>query len=99
MKDNLRRHGISYAVLEPSEKQELMRLGETLDHKVKDIFLINTWQTYQRWLNIERNGGKLKKPGRLRTISQTTRDLIVRMARENIEWGFYADSRRTEKVG
>jgi hypothetical protein len=43
MKDCLARHGIAYPVLEPGEKKELLRLGALLGHKVKDLFIVNTW--------------------------------------------------------
>ena len=87
MKAVLKRHGINYAVLEPEEKKELLRQGSLLDHKINDIFLINTYSTYRKWLAIDRNGGTLKKPGRLRTISRNVRELVVRLANENPDWG------------
>jgi hypothetical protein len=58
-----------------------------LDHKINDIFLINTYSTYRKWLAIDRNGVTLKKPGRLRTISRNVRELVVRLANENPDWG------------
>ena len=88
MKNCLARHGIAYPVLEPEEKRELLRLGAKLGHKVKDLFVINTWSTYRRWLQIERKGDTLKKPGCKRSIPRETCDLVIRMARENLEWGY-----------
>ncbi|MHC4884150.1 MAG: helix-turn-helix domain-containing protein [Planctomycetota bacterium] len=88
LKACLQRHGIKYAVLEPEEKEELLRLGELLGHDVKDIFLVNSISTYRKWRSTKENGGKLKRPGRLRTITQETVDHILRFARQNTDWGY-----------
>jgi putative transposase len=87
MKGCLARHGIAYPVLEPGEKRELLRLGALLGHKVKDLFVVNTWATYRHWLRIERSGNTHKRPGRHRSISEAVCRLVVRLAKENADWG------------
>ena len=99
MKACLARHGFDYPVLEPEEKKELLRLGALLDHKVKDLFVVNTWSTYRRWRRIERKGGEVKKPGLRRIIPEAICQLVVRMARENTDWGLRRIAGEIRKLG
>ena len=49
-------------ILDPQDRCHLLRLGEELGHRVKDIIAIVTYQTYQRWLREQKQG---RKPGRV----------------------------------
>jgi len=73
--------------LSPKERRWLMLIGSEIDHNVKDILIIVTWQTYLRWIREENRGIAHQPVGRKRKITQQIRDLIVRLAKSNPQWG------------
>jgi putative transposase len=69
----------------PEERAELMRLGELLGHDVADAMLVVKPDTYKSWLKPKEE--KQRKPGRPRTAEATV-NLILRIASENLTWGY-----------
>ena len=71
-------------ILSPAERQRLLKMGLEVDHAVEHTLAIVNIKTYRRWLRDERGGREPKKVGRPR-LSKTLRDLIIRMAKENVD--------------
>ena len=82
----------------PEEKAELLRLGAMMDHDVGDVMQIVQPKTYRRWLRESRNEVPFRRPGRPR-IAEATRELVVRLARENIFWGYRRIVGELKKLG
>lgn len=74
-------------IVDPKDRFYLLRLGSELDHQVKDIIGIVSYQTYQRWVREQRDGKKVGAVGRPR-MRKEIRELVVRIARENVQWGY-----------
>lgn len=73
-------------ILSPEDRLLLLRAGKALDHQVHDVLGLVSVKTYQRWLREEQAG---KEPGRVGRpkMAQEVRDLIIRMAKDNLGWG------------
>ena len=71
----------------PAEKSELLRLGAACDHNITDLMEIVKPATYRRWVNQFNKGQSFKPLGRPR-LTQELRDAAIRMAKENILWGY-----------
>jgi putative transposase len=71
----------------PDEKAELLRWGALMDHNIQDVMHIVKPATYRRWLCQSLKGTEFKKSGRP-PLAKETRELIVRLATENIAWGY-----------
>jgi putative transposase len=82
----------------PGERAELLRLGALLDHDVADLMHIVRPETYKRWLRERRSGYVPKKAGRPPT-AQAVRELVERMARENLRWGYRRIVGELRKLG
>jgi putative transposase len=63
-----------------------MKVGAELKHAVEHILQIVNIKTYRRWQREERDGRQPGKVGRPR-MAQSLRDLIVRLAKQNVGWG------------
>ena len=74
-------------VPDPDEKAELLRLGAEFDHDIAEVLEIVQPRTYRRWLSDGRKGRQPKRSGRPR-IGQDIRDLVVRMGKGNLLWGY-----------
>lgn len=74
-------------ILSPEDRVRLLRIGNELNHDVKDVLGIVTYQTYRRWIREQRADQTPKRVGRPR-ISALRRKLILRFAKENRGWGY-----------
>jgi putative transposase len=74
-------------ILTPEERSRLLKLGVSLEHRVDDLISIVSVKTYKRWLREQREGLEPGQVGRPRKITASVRELILRLARENVGWG------------
>lgn len=82
----------------PEEKAELLRLGALMDHNIRDVMHIVKPATYRRWLCQSNKGTEFKKSGRP-PLAKETRELIIRLAKENIAWGYRRIVGELKKLG
>lgn len=82
----------------PRERAELIRLGASIDHDVDDIMHVVVPETYKRWLRELRGRREHKFSGRPRT-PMATRNLILRLVRENLLWGNRRVAGELKKLG
>ena len=82
----------------PEEKSELLRLGAACDHKITELMEIVKPTTYKRWVNQSNKGQPFKPLGRPR-LTQELRDAAIRMAKENILWGYRRIAGELKKLG
>jgi putative transposase len=75
------------------DKRLLVKLGQAVGKGIKDLLSIVSYPTYRRWVGLYDPAGAGAKPagargkgGRPRT-SDETRELVLRLAREN-DWGY-----------
>jgi putative transposase len=75
------------------DKRLLVKLGQAVGKGIKDLLSIVSYPTYRRWVGLYDPAGAGTKPagargkgGRPRT-SDETRELVLRLAREN-DWGY-----------
>ena len=80
------------------EKSELIRLGAICDHDVADLMEIVKHATYRRWLDRSQKGEVFKNVGRPR-LTQEIRDLIIKLAKENVLWGYRRIVGEMKKLG
>ena len=71
---------------DPLERQRLLKIGAEIDHAVEHTLDIIHIKTYRHWLREQRDGCKVGKAGRPR-LTRSLRELIVRLAIENLGWG------------
>jgi len=74
-------------ILRPEDRAELLRIGSELDHDVKDLLGVASPQTYHRWMRLVSAGRPPRSVGRPR-LHTTIRELILRLSKENLQWGF-----------
>jgi len=72
------------------EKQRLLKFGLPLGGKIKNIINIVNYSTFRRWATdgVTIKGKYADRRGKPRTTPQEVLDLIVRMAKENLRWGY-----------
>jgi len=82
----------------PEEKAELLRLGALMDHDVAEVMHVVQPKTYRAWLREKKRGRIWKRAGRPPTAEEI-RDLLCRMARENLAWGYKRIVGELKKLG
>jgi putative transposase len=70
------------------ERNRLLRFGKPLGARLKGLITIVTYETFRRWVNGHIYKGKKSKAGRP-AISAETRELIIRIAKENAHLGYH----------
>ncbi len=80
------------------EKSELIRLGAIINHDVNDLMEIVKPDTYRRWLDRSQKGKIFKNVGRPR-LTKEIRELVMRLAKENILWGYRRIVGEMKKLG
>ena len=88
----------SRIVPNPKEKAELLRLGASLGHDVAEVMHVVRPQTYRKWVRQFGRGVPFKPSGRPRTPMATV-SLVLRMAEENLHWGYRKIVGETEEAG
>lgn len=82
----------------PQEKAELLRIGASLDHDVSEVMHVVLPETYRKWVRQTRRGIAFKSSGRPRTPMATV-NLVMRMAEENLRWGYRKIVGELKKLG
>lgn len=82
----------------PKEKAELLRLDTLLGHDVAEVMHVVRPQTYRKWVRQFGRGIAFKRSGRPRTPMATV-NLVLRMAEENLRWGYRKIVGELKKVG
>ena len=82
-----RKLGGNRVILSPEDRAELLRIGSELNHDVKGLLGIVTQQTYSRWVRHQAQGRPAHPVGRPR-ICSSLRQIIVRISRDNLGWGY-----------
>ena len=71
---------------DPLERRRLLKIGAEIDHAVEHTLDVVSIKTYRRWLREEWDGYQVGKAGRPR-LTRSLRELILKLARENLGWG------------
>ncbi len=82
----------------PAEKAELLRIGAGLGHDVTDVMHVVKPGSYRRWVRQSRRGVQFKPSGRPRTPMATV-NLVLRIAEENLRWGYRKVVGELKKLG
>ena len=82
----------------PKERAELLRLGASMAHDIDDLMHVVVPATYKKWLRQLRGGKKFRPTGRPRT-PMATRNLVLRIATENLRWGYRRIVGELKKLG
>ncbi len=82
----------------PEERAELLQLGTAMDHDIDEVMHVVVPATYKKWLRQLRGGKPFRPSGRPRT-PMATRLLVVRMATENLRWGYRRIVGELKKLG
>ena len=82
----------------PAEKDELLRIGQSIEHDVADVMHVVLPSTYRKWVRQRRKGYRFVPSGRPR-IPEAARRLVLRFADENLRWGFRRIVGELKKLG
>jgi putative transposase len=82
----------------PEERAELLRLRNEVNHDIADVMLVVKPQTYRRWLSPKAKTRSPKPAGRPGTAEDIVA-LILRMATENLSWGYKRIFGELKKLG
>jgi putative transposase len=83
---------------EEIERTELMRLGALIDHDISDVMLVVKPKTYKVWLRKKAKKKPTRKGGRPET-EEGTIQLILKLATENLGWGYKRIFGELKKLG
>ena len=83
------------------EKLRLIKYGLPLGGSIKKIISIVNYSTFRRWVNDFEDGNLNKhvKLGRPKKTNQDIINLIIRMAKENLDWGYGRIMGELKKLG
>lgn len=73
-------------ILSPEDRELLMRAGAELDHNIHDVIGIVNVKTYRHWQRETATGKAAGRVGRPR-LTESLRQIIVKIAKENVGWG------------
>jgi putative transposase len=73
-------------VLTPEERVRMLRAGAEMDHDIKDVLEIVAVKTYKKWIREEKAGRQVGRVGRPKILA-SIREVIIRLAKENVRWG------------
>jgi hypothetical protein len=78
--------GGNRVILSPEDRVRMLRAVGEMKHDIKDVLGIVSVKTYKQWLRDENTG---KEPGRVgrSKILASIREVIIRLAKENVGWG------------
>ncbi len=82
-----RKLGGNRVIPSPDDRARLLAIGQELNHHVADVIGVVTPQTYSRWVEELRTGRRPKRVGRPK-IARNLRELVIRLAKENVGWGY-----------
>ncbi len=82
----------------PEEQADLLRLGNEINHNVAGVMLVVKPQAYRRWLSSKAKTRTPKPVGRPGTADEIVA-LILRMATENLSWGYKRIFGELKKLG
>ncbi len=82
-----RKLGGNRVIPSPDDRARLLDIGRELDHNVADIIGIVAPKTYSRWVMELREGRNPKRVGRPRIV-RNMRELVIRLAKDNGNWGY-----------
>lgn len=85
-------------ILSPTEKAELLRIGEECGHDVDGLMEVAKPATYKRWLAQIRGGHPSQFVGWPR-LTQELRDIVTRIGSENLLWGYKRIAGELKKLG
>ena len=73
-------------ILTADERNRLLRFGQPLGLRLKDLISIVTYQTFRRWVNghIYKGKGKVGRSG----IPEDTQEIVIQIAKDNPGWGY-----------
>lgn len=82
------------------EKMKLIRYGLRIGGNIKNLISIVNYSTFRRWIHdLENDELQTKKIGRPRITPQEIIDLVIRMAKENLDWGYGRIKGELKKLG
>lgn len=85
-------------ITEEEERAEFMRLGALIDHQISHVMLIVKPNTYRDWLRKKAGKKPIRKGGRPETEAGTIQ-LILKLATENLGWGYKRIFGELKKLG
>lgn len=88
----------SRIITEEWERAELMRLGALIDHDISDVMLVVKPKTYKSWMRKKAGKKPKRRGGRPETAAETIQ-LIIRLATENLGWGYKRIFGELKKLG
>jgi len=86
-------------ILSPEERARLLKLADAVGHDAEDLIRIASVKTFKRWRRQAAAGELPRRVGRGRVITESVRELIGRIGRENHGWGVRRVVGELKKLG